>query len=296
MKKIIYYFINRLGYNIENKNKRDQELVKPLLKFNHLDNFNLLVLAKNYVLNLDQKFDDLRIESHKDGFMVSFLDLMFYIESLEEFHILNEVFINDDYRFQTNNKAVVIDVGANIGITSMYFSKCNYVDRIYAFEPVENTYLQAKYNFELNSKIHKVEWIKNIGLGNDKRKESFLFNKNTKGNTGIRGVLSESYANDTNAEKVQVQICDASAEIREIVKNIENEEVILKMDCEGAEYEIMENIFKTDVINLIDVILLEWHDKGSRVIEDILLKSGFYFFAKDFSPVAGMIYAYKSKK
>ncbi len=295
MKKIIYYFINRLGYNIENKKKRNRELVKPLLKFSHLENFNVLVRAKNYVLNLGQKFDNLKIENHKDGFLVSFLDFAFYIESLEEFHILNEVFINDDYRFHTNSKSIVIDIGANIGISSMYFSKCNHIHKIYAFEPVERTFNHAKYNLELNNKIHKVEWIRNIGLGKDNRKESFLFNKNTKGNTGIRGVLSDSYANDANAERVEVQICDASLEIREILSKIDNEKVILKMDCEGAEYEILENIFNTKIIKQIDVILLEWHDKGSQIIEDILLKSGFDFFAKDFSPVAGMIYAYKIK-
>ena len=126
MKKIVYYFVNRLGYNIENKKKRDRELIKPLLKFSQLENFNLLVRAKNYILNLEQKFNNLIIENHKNGFLVKFLDLTFYIESLEEFHVLNEVFINDDYRFYTNSKSIVIDIGANIGITSMYFSKCNY--------------------------------------------------------------------------------------------------------------------------------------------------------------------------
>lgn len=295
MKKIVYYFVNRLGYNIENKKKRDRELIKPLLKFSQLENFNLLVRAKNYILNLEQKFNNLIIENHKNGFLVKFLDLTFYIESLEEFHVLNEVFINDDYRFYTNSKSIVIDIGANIGITSMYFSKCNYIDKIYAFEPVEATYNQAKYNLELNNKIHKVEWVKNIGLGKDKRRESFLFNKNTKGNTGIRGILSDSYANDPNAERVEVQICEASLEISEILKKIDSEKVILKMDCEGAEYEIMENLFNSKVINQIDVVLLEWHDKGSQIIEDILLKSGFDLFARDFSPVAGMIYAYKIK-
>ena len=145
----------------------------------------------------------------------------------------------------------------------------------------------------MNKNIHKVEWIKNIGLGKDDRKETFLFDKNTKGNTGVRGLLSPSYTNNRGAIETDVLICDASVEIINILNENKDKKVIVKMDCEGAEYEILDNLYKSGVINKIDVILLEWHDKGFKLIEDILLKSGFDFFAKDFSPVAGMVYAYK---
>ena len=293
MKKVIYNLINRLGYNIENKKRIRRELIKPLEKFGDLENFNLLVQAKNYILNLDNKFDNLNIVNHKEGFIVSFSDLKIYVESLEEFHILNEVFINEDYRFINKNNAILIDIGANIGITSLFFSKFNYIYKIYGFEPIQETYKQAIYNLQLNKNIHKVEWIKNIGLGKDDRKETFLFDKNTKGNTGVRGLLSPSYTNNRGAIETDVLICDASVEIINILNENKDKKVIVKMDCEGAEYEILDNLYKSGVINKIDVILLEWHDKGFKLIEDILLKSGFDFFAKDFSPVAGMVYAYK---
>ena len=72
MKKLIYKLINKFGYRIENKKKARQELIEPLKKFSHLDNFNLIVLAKNYVLNLDNKFDGLSIVNHKEGFLIRF--------------------------------------------------------------------------------------------------------------------------------------------------------------------------------------------------------------------------------
>lgn len=294
MKKLIYKLINKFGYRIENKKKARQELIEPLKKFSHLDNFNLIVLAKNYVLNLDNKFDGLSIVNHKEGFLIRFSELEIYIESLEEFHILNEVFINDDYRFSSNSKSILIDIGANIGISSLFFSRCKYINKIFAFEPVKDTYDQAQYNLKLNEKINKVEWIKNVGLGRNNRKESFLFDSKTKGNTGIRGKLSPSYLENEFAIKREVQICDASVEINKILKTVNDEKIIIKMDCEGAEYEILDNLFESGVIDQIDVLLLEWHDNGVEEIEKLLLESGFNLFVRDLDPISGMVYAYKN--
>lgn len=293
MKKIIYLLINKLGYRIEKKLKNKREIAPYLNKFNISENFDLLFHSKEYILNLNKKFEDLTITNHKEGFLVGFLDLSIYVESIEEFHILNEIFVRDDYTFISNSKAIVIDIGANVGITSLFFSLFDYVDKIYGFEPVKDTFEQAQYNLILNAKIHKVEWIKNIGLGRNSRKELFLFDKYCKGNTGLRGKSSPSYANNDNAREREVQIEEATLEISKIIKEKKGKKVIVKMDCEGGEYEILENLYETGMINQIDVLLLEWHDKGSQIIEEILLNSGFDFFLRDLGSIAGMIYAYK---
>ena len=291
MKTILYKIINKIGYRIERKRSR-QELFPELNKYKITENFELLFNAKTFVKSLDKTFDNFTLKTHKAGFLVSFLDYKIYIESVEEFLILNEVFVTKDYNFIINGKAVVIDIGANIGLSSLFFSRLDFVDAIYAFEPVLDTYNQAQYNFELNKSIHKVKQIKNIGLGENNRKETFLFNKNNKGNTGVRGLLSPSYKN-VIVEERQVQINEASSEIENIVRQSGTKKIVIKMDCEGAEYEILLSL-KKELLDRIDIIILEWHDKGAKVLEDKLIACGFNIFSTTLGPIAGLIMASKN--
>lgn len=291
----MYQLFSKLGYRIVNKKSERSSLELPLMKYNITNNFKLLFDSKYYIQSLEEKFNTITIHNHKEGFIIGFLDLTIYVETVEEFHILNEVFVKDDYDYMTSSKSIVIDIGANVGITSLFFSRLDYVDKIYAFEPVKDTFEQAQYNMSLNRSVHKIASIQNIGLGKNQRKEVFLFDKEWKGNTGVRGVASPSYLNNNNAKEIEVTIASATLEIEKILVANNDASVIVKMDCEGAEYEILEDLFQSGMINKIDVLVLEWHDKGSTSIEKILLDSNFDFFSRSYDSHTGMIYAFKKK-
>lgn len=292
MKTFLYKTINKLGYRIEKK--RPKEYFYPeLKKYNITENFELLFNAKVYVKSLDKTYNNFALKAHKEGFLVSFLDFNIYVESIEEFLILNEVFVTKDYNFISNHKVIVIDIGANVGISSLYFSTLDCVDKIYAFEPIVDTFKQAEYNLELNKTNHKVEVIKNIGLGKNDRTETVLFNKHSKGNVGFRGVLSPTYANNQNNETRALKIIETSKEIQSIIDNADGQKIMIKMDCEGAEYEIFENLSESKLLDKIDILIIEWHDKGAKTIEDTLLKFGFIIFSRDLGPISGIISATK---
>jgi len=58
-------------------------------------------------------------------------------------------------------------------------------------------------------------------------------------------------------EEVEVPRIDLS---EWIIKNLEQDDfIILKMDIEGAEYDVLEKIVNTDAIKYIDRIYIEWH-------------------------------------
>jgi FkbM family methyltransferase len=290
MKYKLYSLLAKFGYKIENKEKERKRRLSYLARFEVELNKELILKGYTIIRAFESKYKKVQIKDEKKGVYFSFDGIVIYIESFEEFFILNEIFYLNEYNFYTYDKVTVIDVGTNIGIASLFFSKLNNVDKIYAYEPVEQTYNQATLNFKNN--FNKVVEFNNFGLGNSDRNEVFYFNKNVKGNTGIRGELSTSF-NSNLVEKVDVKIKNVSNEFKKIFDENLNSKVVLKMDCEGGEYEIFEDLDKNNLINKFELIILEWHDKGANLLEEILKKNGFDFFSQTLTINAGMIYAKK---
>lgn len=293
MKKMIYKLINKMGYKIYKKQSK-ADLYPVLNKFKISHNKYLFYSAGKFIDSLHNKYNDLLITDHKNGFLIELQGIKVYVESFEEFFILEEVFVDNDYRFLSQKDTTVIDIGANIGISSLYFSLLDNVKNIYAFEPITDTFEQARYNFYLNKGIQKVTQFKNIGLAKNKREETFLFNKSIKGNSGLRGRLSHSIDNANKLEERKVKLREASAEIEEITNAHSEHLVLVKMDCEGAEYEILQNLHNTKMLSSIDVLIIEWHDNGAEEIEKILVASNFNVMSRQLSPISGIICAQKS--
>ncbi|APS38795.1 methyltransferase, FkbM family [Salegentibacter agarivorans] len=293
MKKLIYKAINRLGYTFYNKKNREQEIRGKLEKFEVEIHKNLLLYSYKYINLLANKFPDLSITDAENSLKVCFEDLTFYIESQEEFLILKEIFIDEEYKFIIKEKCVLIDIGANIGIASMYFSQFDYIQRIYAFEPVRDTYDLARKNFKENN-ITKIAEFNNYGLGAEDREENFLYNKSVKGNSGIRGKLSPSHTNRESPEIRKVQIKDVDKVLNPIIKDNRDYKIVIKMDCEGAEYEIMNRLSSNSLLNHIDIIILEWHDFKAEPLEDVLRENNFTVFSRNLDSISGIISAVKN--
>jgi FkbM family methyltransferase len=52
----------------------------------------------------------------------------------------------------------------------------------------------------------------------------------------------------------------ASEEIKSYVQDLRPSRVILKMDIEGQEYEVLRDLFDSNVIHCVDELHVEWHD------------------------------------
>ncbi len=292
VKTILKYIVSKLGYKIININEKENMLNTKIDKLGIRSNRILLYNSFSYYEKLKQKFPELKIVEEDCGFIISFENLKIYIESTEELFILNEVFIDSDYNFLENKEIIVFDIGMNIGIASLFFASKINVSKIYGFEPVQETYKQAIKNIGYNPMLKdKIETF-NFGLAKNNREESFYYTKWAKGNSGIRGLKSPTINQRNDLIKIKIQLKNIVEVFQDIlIKN--NKFKLLKIDCEGGEYEIIEALADSKLLTSFDVLLIEWHDRGPELIETILLKNNYKLISRGLSKISGMIYAFK---
>jgi len=294
MKKYLHKVLKDFGYKLTNVSKKEKEVQDLVRSFGVENDVNKLVFnSASYLFVVKKQFPELTLESHKEGVLARFKGLKLYIESSEEFFILKEVFIEKDYNLLSNEPFVVFDIGMNIGISSLFFGLQNNVKKIYSFEPVVTTYNQAKYNLELNlSYCTKIEAF-NFGLGGATRVEKVLYNAQAKGNCGIRRESSLVIDKEDSSE-IEIQIKNVSDVLPDLFAQHPREKKVLKIDCEGAEYEILQKLNDDNLMVDIDVLLIEWHDKGAAVLEELLVANNFSVISRHLTSISGMIYAFKN--
>jgi FkbM family methyltransferase len=208
----------------------------------------------------------------------------------EALGITKEVFLRKDYAVNFSNDAIVIDVGLNRGIASLFFATHSNIKKIYAFEPFRPTFELAKRNMELNPQLSEKINAFNFGLGKaDTTLELPYMNKATGGMSTTHDVCKGV----KNTETETVIIKDAAEQIAPVLRENKDKHVILKCDCEGAEFDIFERLNEEKLIGRIDVILMEYHFNKPESLIDILEETGFIVRTKVLSKKmsTGYIYA-----
>lgn len=284
------------GLEIKNVKARDQNLEARIRKkFNVKTNFGLEILKRSeeFIDTIEKNgYSFSLLEELNEMLLVSIDDTKFYVESVEDIFIITEVFVDADYNFLPQSPHVLVDIGLNIGVTSIFLSQNEKISRVYGYEPVEYTFQLAKKNIEVNQ-IENIEII-NKGVGDSNRKETFAFNKSFKGNTGKRGDLSYSINKLSEEEKTMVDVeIESVGDVFDRIKLEKDEKLMLKVDCEGGEYEIIESLEKNQLLSKVNMFVIEWHDKGAKPLEEILKRNGFQLISRRLEVNSGLIYAYQ---
>ncbi len=205
------------------------------------------------------------------------------VTTAEELFIINEIFINGCYRVFNQEKFNVIDIGMNVGFASLFFANNLNVEKVISFEPFQFTYLDALVNFSLNQHSSKKISHYNFGLGLNNRKVRMSYSSHLKGKNTI---LREE------AEGVEIELRSAIEVFDRIL--IENSEhsFFVKMDCEGAEFEIFESLETKSIPKKIFGFIIEWHGNSPQPIIDTLLQNGFKIQQTGSSKI-GLIVAFR---
>ena len=226
------------------------------------------------------------------------------VASLDEFNNVWEVLVDKVYSYFINNQKndVILDVGMNIGDATLFFLADPKVEKVYAYEPFKSTFMAAQENLKeyLNDTSGRLE-IFQYGISDRNDKRHIGFNKGmTCGQSTIDRIRDSVFGvyHDKGLVKVEdeqiedIEVKDAVEIFVPILKKYSHKNIILKMDCEGEEYEIIKKLSDHNLLPQFDFIMLEWHYRGKEKIIEYLKDSGFSYWCNDINSDMGSIYAY----
>ena len=82
---------------------------------------------------------------------------------------------------------------------------------------------------------------------------------------GLNGLPATEDFPDTTS--LTVSLMDAAEEMKRINNLEPGVKKICKMDCEGAEFEILYQLFDKNAIGLIDIYIIEWHNQDPEIFK-----------------------------
>ncbi len=157
----------------------------------------------------------------------------FYVKEFMTLYIYKEVFVDKcyDYPVLTVKDPVIMDIGGNTGLFTLRMKQLYPDSTVYTFEPFASNFNQLSATIDA-SKLKDVSAFP-FGIGGKTRKERLYIHKN---NIGGHSIMQSETNSDAYTEIELVSI-------QEIFKKLKITKChLLKMDCEGAEYEIIKNI------------------------------------------------------
>lgn len=178
-----------------------------------------------------------------------------------------EIFINQHYKFNSSNQQpLIIDCGANIGLSVIFFKELYPQSKIIAFEPDPAIFkcLQKnvnQFNFEQIELHQKAIW---------KSEGKITFQ--TEGGFSGRIQKPEDRTNLVEVDTIR------------LYNFLEQKVDFLKIDIEGAETEVIRDC--ADRLTNVERIFIEYHSHNSElqslhVILEILQKTGFRYHIKE---------------
>ncbi len=190
-----------------------------------------------------------------------------------------EMFIGEPYLHHLpkgiNEKkgAVVVDIGANIGLFSLYACTKLANPRIYAYEPDETNFRELKQNIEANGLSNSIKPFR-LAIGKSGKVRFFSAIR------GAHSLVENVHKLTPGTEKGRSTYVD-SIRITKILSDLGHID-LLKMDCEGSEWAILEDI-KAIPLN-IDYLCIEYHEVGGKKVGEmakIFTKKGYTVHLRD---------------
>ena len=294
--KDVYHITNIFGIKITIKSRKlMQEKINNLEK-KYKKNMNNLILkylnSKNILLNkkfykhlipfYENNIEILKYDNENDILYLKKGNINFITDTQYPW-MIREVLCENIYEIDKSlfkyNEYVVFDIGCNRGYATLFFANKEYCKSIYSFELMEPTYQYAIKNVELNPNLKDKIHLYNYGLGNKNETIECLYFPHRDGISSMEQDFITYYAPKelNNAKKIKSTIKNSSEFLKKIVEeNNIKEKIIIKIDVEGAEYDIFNSLIDEypKLFEQVEMIVGDFH-MGTQNIDKKLSNFGF---------------------
>ncbi|ARD84815.1 SAM-dependent methyltransferase [Ferroplasma acidiphilum] len=253
-KNYVNYF--SVMYNL----RKNKSIIKVKLRDGQIHNwsnwkvkmYNAITLKAHSNVNIDvNSNDDLIAGTIK--FTYKKRPLVF---SVDEWTDIIEVFIEEGYKFLDVENENVIDIGTNIGDSTIYFAVSN-AKRVLGLEPYPHSYSIALKNLEQNDIGKEKVILLNAGYGED-------------GLIKVKMDVTNTHGTNLKSSNEGTEIRTIS--LKTLLKEYDYESPVLKMDCEGCEYNLLKE--DNDTLKKFKRMQIEYH-YGYEKLKEKLENCGF---------------------
>jgi len=198
---------------------------------------------------------------------------------------LTTIWLTREYEapgFEIKENDTIIDVGGHIGLFMLFCEQFCHKGKIYCFEPASDNYKIFLDNTKLNN--FKNVFPFNIAVSKQDGKIPLYLNDDTSGHS--------IFLKNSNSIQVDSITLQKIFDLNNIKKCN-----LLKLDCEGSEYEIIDSLPES-YFSMIDKMIIEYHfaEKYPKLLTNLIKKlerTSFSVYVKKLSSEMGLIFAIK---
>jgi FkbM family methyltransferase len=185
-----------------------------------------------------------------------------YFNKKELSILKEEIFSKEIYSIDLDSPTpVIFDIGAYIGLSTVYFKHKYPHSKIFCFEPNPNVFPLLEENIYGNQLTDIT--LHNIALGKSEGIRDFYIDSSGEGAFSTSSFIKNAWNGKQKTSRIAVPVKKLSSFISE---NID----LVKIDVEGCELEILNDLEESNKIDSIKNIILEYHPISKRNIENVI--------------------------
>jgi FkbM family methyltransferase len=212
-----------------------------------------------------------KIWRHDEGMRIVLPGGLVFESGLEEFgdslSALVERFINVEYGELQVKGAVVVDIGAFIGDSAVFFGRQG-AYRVHSYEPVAEHAATAVRNVKLNGYAELVTIVEAAVAGQTGRR---VVTRSSANPFTSRLAAAGDVQTLSSSEVDAVSFADV---LDRALAAANGRRAVLKMDCEGTEFELM-GAESPSSLSRFSQVFVEYHDHPPDAIHAALDRAGF---------------------